>query len=274
MTPRIKTTKSWKRHLPQKPVRVQRGYYSEHKSNRNKIVVRTIWIIVAILLIQSIFQVKYLQIDKIEIHNNQDVGYDEIVETLEEPLTASRLLVFKNNNYFLLSTDKLESLLVEKYNLEEADVSKQWPDKLSVTVKEKISHFIWQKDDSLYLLDAKGALNRQISVLDEKYLILQDFRDYRPSGEQIFNEDETYIINQIYLGWNDMIGTSPKLAKIIINNDWDLELYTDIGFHVKMDSAEDVKEQLNNLKKVLEQNIAGIDIDYIDVRFGDKVYFK
>lgn len=274
MPGRIKTTKLWRRHLPQKPVRVQRGYYSEHKISKNKIVVHTIWIILAILLIQSIFQVKYLQIDKIELKNNQDLGLEEVQETLQDLLTANKYLIFKNNNYFLLNPEPLEQVLLESYNLEAVEITKQWPDQLTVSVTEKISHFIWQKDDSLYLLDAKGALNRQISVLDDKYLILQDFRDYKPSGDQVFDANETNIINQLYLGWNDLIGNSPKLVKIVINNNWELQLYTDIGFHVKVDSAEDLNEQLGNLKKVLDENIAGVDIDYIDVRFGDKVYFK
>jgi len=274
MPGRIKTTKSWRRHLPQRPVRVQRSYYSEHKTSRNKLVIRIIWIILAVLLVQSIFQIKYLRIDKLELLNNKDLSLEEVQEALNQPLTASKFLIFKNNNYFLLNPAPLSQLLLEKFNLDEAQVVKRFPDRLIVTVKEKISHFIWVKDDSLYLLDAQGALNRQIGALDDKYLILQDFRSYRPSGEQIFTPAETAIINQIYLGWHDLLDDSPKLVKIVINDDWDLQLYTDIGFYVKIDPQEDIGEQLNHLKTVLDENITGLDIDYIDVRFGDKVYFK
>ena len=274
MNSQIRTKKTWQRHLPQRAKRVQRDYYSNQKNTNTKKVVRIIWIIVAILAIQSIFQAPYFKVDQIEIAGNQDLSYDEVYETVSNELTASRFLVFKNNNYFLLKTEPIEDILVEKYNLDQATLDKDLPDKLLVTLKEKISHFIWQKDDSLYLLGAKGRLNRQIGAIDEKYLILADNRDHRPTGEQIFDENEINVINQIYIRWNDLISDKAKLQKIVIYNDWALELYTDVGYHVKIDRDVDIVEQINILNRVLTETIGGVDIDYIDVRFGDKVYFK
>ncbi|MBU1203162.1 FtsQ-type POTRA domain-containing protein [Patescibacteria group bacterium] len=274
MVGQIKTKKTWQRHLPGRPSRVQRGYYSEQKNVSRKKVVKIIWIILVILLIQSIFQAPYLKIDNIELSGNNDLSYDEVSEALEPALSGNKFLFFKNNNYFLLNTEPLAGQLIEKFNLDQATVQKKFPDKLLVTVKEKISYFIWSKDDSLYLLDAKGILNRQINALDEKYLILEDKRDYRPLDDKIFTDQEVDIVNQLYLGWNDIIDANIKLNKIVIYNDWSIELYTKLGFYVKVDKDEDIAGQLDNLNKVLTENIAGVDIDYIDIRFGDKVYFK
>jgi len=176
----------------------------------------------------------------------------------------------------LLKTEPMEEILLANYNLDEVRVTKKFPDTLDVSVKEKISHFIWQKDDALYLLDAKGSLNRQIRALDDKYLIIQDFRARRPEGEIVFNSEEMNIINKLYLAWQDMIADKAKLVKIRLDDNWGLlELHTDIGFYVKVDANEDLKEQVNNLNQVLTAgNITGVDVDYIDIRFGDKVYFK
>lgn len=274
MVGNIKTKKTWKRHLPGKPIRIQRGYYSEQKTSSRKKVVRIIWIIFIILLIQSIFQAPYFRVNNITLVGNNDLTYDEVSEALDKPLNSNKFLFFKNNNYFLLNTDPLAKLLIEKFNLDQAQVDKKFPNRLLVTVKEKISYFIWSKDGSLYLLDAKGALNRQINALDEKYLVLEDKRDYRPNGDQIFTADEVNAINQLYLGWNETIDPNIKLDKIVIYNDWSIEMYTKMGFYVKVDKDEDIQSQLDHLNQVLTENIAGVDIDYIDVRFGDKVYFK
>ena len=170
----------------------------------------------------------------------------------------------------------MEELLLANYNLDEVQVTKKFPDILDVSIKEKISHFIWQKDDTLYLLDAKGALNRQIQVLDDKYLIIQDFRTQSPEGDTAFDADEMNIINKLYLAWHDVVADRAKLVKIRLDDNWGLlELHTDIGFYVKLDANEDLKEQINNLQQVLTVgNITGVDVDYIDIRFGDKVYFK
>jgi len=274
MSALIKTTKSWQRHLPQKPQKVQRGYYGQKKNIPKKTIFRIILAILLILLLQSIWQIKFLKIEHINLSGQNDLSPEEVQGFISDELTATRFLFFEDSNYFLVPEEELSQKLIEKYNLEEANVQKKWPDILNISVKEKSSHFIWLKDDSIYLLDAKGFLNRQISILDDKYLLLDDRRDSRPDGEQVFSDEEINVINQIYLNWMDLIASKAKLEKVTIYNDWSIELNTKLGFYVKIDRNQDIGEQLNILKTVLEDNITGVDIDYIDVRFGDKVYFK
>ena len=98
MTARIKTSKTWKKHLPQKPRRVQRGYYSEYKTKRHKKVTRIIFVLIIILLIQGIFQAKYFKIDKIELTDNKDLNQEDINNLLSNNLNTNRFFIFKNNN--------------------------------------------------------------------------------------------------------------------------------------------------------------------------------
>ncbi|MFA6307628.1 MAG: hypothetical protein WCS88_02950 [Patescibacteria group bacterium] len=270
----IKTTKTWKRHFPQKPQKVKRGYYGKQKSIQKKTIIRIIFIIFILLLLQSIFQINYFKITKINLSGQKDLNVEEVQEFVLNELTVNKYIFFEASNYFLAPVDDINFKLINKYNLDSVSIEKKWPAVLNISVKEKSSHFIWKKDDSIYLLNAKGLLNRQISILDDKYLVLDDRREQRPEGEQIFNEEEIDIINQIYLNWIDLISTRSKLERITIYNDWVIELNTQTGFYVKIDKDQDIREQLNNLKTVLEENITGVDIDYIDIRFGDKVYFK
>lgn len=276
MVDRVKTKPVWRKHVPQKSRRAARNYYSEYKPNRHKKVIRIIWIILILLVIQGIFQAKVFKLEKFNITGTQDIAVEDIQGVIDEQLATRRFLIFKNDNYFLCKTGKIEEELISKYNLDSVEVDKQFTDVLNVTVQEKISHFIWQSDRGLYLLDASGALNRQIDAIDNKYLVIQDIRSDKPEHEQVFNEVEINIINDLYLEWQDKVGTQPTFQRIVIDDNWSsVELYTDIGWHVKLDPQEDISEQLVNLSKVLTTgNVAGQDIDYIDVRFGDKVYFK
>jgi len=273
---RIKTKTTWQRHLPQKPRRVYRGYYQAQKKKSNKKIIRIIWLIVFVFLLQSIWQAPFLRIDNINIHNNKDITTQEVKESIQNELTATRWLIFKNNNYFLFDSRPMYDILMVEYNLDDVIITKKFPNIIDITVQEKVSHFIWQKDDTLYLLDTDGALNRQIRDLDDKYLILRDLRTSVPNGDAKFSPDEISSIHQIYLKWFELVGAKAKLVQIDIDDDWHLlELRTEVGYYVKLDATEDITEQLDNLNKILfAGNITGVDIDYIDIRFGDKVFFK
>jgi cell division septal protein FtsQ len=273
---RIRTKKAWLKHMPKHPHRLERAYYSQADHKYRQRITRIVLFILIIFLSQGIFQTKYLKLDNLVISGYQDLSLEDIQIVANEQLQTKRLLFFRNNNYFLIKTDKLEGALVAKYNLDGAEVKKKFPHTLEIKVQEKISHFIWQANDSLYLLDAKGFLNRQIEALDEKYLVIEDQRSQKPVSGQVFNEIEINVINEIYLDWNRIIGAKPVLKRIVMTDDSSLiQLYTEPGFSVKLNPQEDINQQLVNLQKVLAaQNITGGDIDYIDIRFENRVYFK
>ncbi len=269
----IRTKKHWQRHMPSKAKRSRGNYYSN--DNKKKIVLRIFIFIFIVFLIQGIFQLPLLALEKINLENNQDLNTEEVQKIIDAKVDESKYIVFKKNNYFLLPLEDLENILLENYNLDSIEITKKFPDQLSIKVQEKISQFIWKKDDALYLLDNKGRLNREISSYDEKYLVLDDFRSNRPNGEQTFNEEEISKINDIYISWNEDI-SNIKLLRLRLDDNWNLiELHTETGFFVKLDSDKDIKEQILNLSQVLAvENLNGTDMGYIDVRFGDKVYFK
>ncbi len=277
MVGRIKTHRNWQRHVPSRPQRLYGSYYGEYQKKRRQRIFRIIWLIGILLVGQSIFQLPFLQIKNINISGNQDIDPQEVRLLLESKLHANKYLIFKNNNYFLLSNGQLVDVLNKQYNLTSVTVKKKFPNSLEIVLKEKVSQFIWQKDGVYYLMDIKGALNRQIEAIDNKYLVLDDRRSYKPGTDQaIFHPDEIAAIGDIYQQWQAKIGSKATLTRIIITDDWNqLELQTNYGYYVKLDSQGDITQQINNLYNVLTVgNISGTDISYIDVRFADKIFFK
>lgn len=252
-----------------------KSYYRRDRQLLYRRVSRIIWALVIIFLLQGVFQIKYLAITKIDLTGNQDLTREDVQSTLDPILKQRRFIFFKNNNFFLLSLPPLAEKLKQNYNLEEVHIVKKWPDRLEVAIKEKISHFVWQKEEQIYLLDARGTKIRPISEPDPKYLTLDDRRiKVSPQGP-LFSAPELDLINQVYLKWQKIIGSQASLYKIVLKNDSDWELHTLIGYYVKIDSSETIETQFANLARILKAgNVSGVDINYIDLRFGDKVYFK
>lgn len=268
--------KNWRQHMPNRPRKVTKNYYRQKTINKKQIVKKIILFILTILLIQSIFQLPFLKINRFVLLNNQDLQLSDLQPVIDQYLSEDKYLIFSNSNYFLLDQDVLANKLLETYNLDSIKIKKRFPQTIEITVSEKISQFILQKDDAIYLLSAKGLLNRQINDLDEKYLILQDLRTSSLNLDQMLSDQELELVNLLATTWQDVFYQSPKLKKILLTNSINvlLEGQTDLGYLVKLDPQEDIKSQLENLKKVLAGNIVGIDIDYIDLRFGERVFFK
>ncbi|KKP91690.1 MAG: hypothetical protein UR94_C0013G0005 [Parcubacteria group bacterium GW2011_GWA2_36_10] len=274
---RVKTERRWQRHLPGQTQKLVRNYYQQQSTNKTNRLKQIIFVIFLVLVLQSIFQIKLFRLTKIEINNNQEISADEVKNFVQSQLDRSRLIMFKNNNYFLVKISRLEKDLMTNFNLDGAEVTKSFPHTIKIKLQEKISQFIWQRDDTLYLVSAKGALNRQIEALDEKYLVLQDLRAQKPSNEQILNDNELNLINKIGDAWAANFSDNNKLTRIYLSDDLSqLNVQVKAGYVIKLDATKDINEQLNNLKKVLAENIITDpnSVEYIDLRFGDRIFFK
>lgn len=276
MRPTI-TRQNWRKHTGIKSRRISAAYYQDYSNKRKKRLTRIIFLILIILLLQSVFQAAWLSLSKIVVLDNKDVSTEAVQNLAKEKLEQRRYLFFRNNNFFLANTDSLAESLKQTYNLNGLSIKKSFPNKLIIRLEEKVSQFIWFKDGTYYLIDAQGALNRQIEAPDDKYVILDDQRSYRPGeGQDIFREDEIKAIQDIFMYWQQEINNNSHLSRLIITDNWsDLRLQSNLGFYVKLDTQADIKEQLLNLKRaIVAGNLQGTDIDYIDVRFADKIYYK
>lgn len=271
----IRSNKTWQKYSPHRPRRALRSYHQIDRQRLYNKVRRIIIVLVVIFLLQSVFQIKYLAISNIELGGQKDLTLSYVQATLQPLLNERRWLFFKNNNFFLLRTKPLGEALRQTYNLEEVRVTKRWPHSIIVTVKEKISHFLWQRAGESYLLDANGAKIRPLGASESRYLVLEDRRSSVPESGALFSSSELDLLNRIYSSWQDVVGSQAGLYKISLGDNAHWDIYTLVGYYVKIDTASDIEVQLRNLVDILQAgNVAGTDIDYIDLRFGNKVFFR
>ncbi len=273
----IKTNKPWQKHSSYTPHKVYGSYYDEQVKKRRGKIVRIIYVIIFILLAQSIFQAPFLRIKGIELKGNSFYKPEEVKQYIESNLGGRKWLIFQNNNFFLFNSDKLKNQLITQYNLSDDKVTKVFPKKIKVEFIEKTSQFIWKKNNSLYLLDAKGQFNGQINEINDQYIILDDSRSYQPqNNENIFRPDEIELVQVIISMWADKLSNMVKIKAISIGDDWsNFEIKTNLPYLVKINPQSQLAEQMENYYRVLiAGNVVGTDINYIDLRYGDKAYFK
>lgn len=273
----IKTNKPWQKHSSYTPHKVYGSYYDEQGKKRRGKIVRIIYVIIFILLFQSIFQAPFLAIKNIELNGNSFYQATEVKQYIQVNLEARKWLFFQNNNFFLFDSDDLKNKLISQYNLSDAKVAKVFPTKIKIDFVEKTSQFIWKKNNALYLLDAKGQFNGQINEINDQYIILVDNRSYQPqNNENIFRPDEIELIQGIIVMWQDKLSNMAKIKAISIGDDWSkFDIQTNLPYLVIIDPQSKISEQLTNYYQVLlAGNVVGTDINYIDLRYGEKAYFQ
>lgn len=273
----IKTNKPWQKHASYTPHKAYGSYYDEQIKKRRGKIARVIYFIIFILVTQSIFQAPFLKISKIELSGNSFYKEEDVKAYVYNELGQKKLLFFENNNYFLLDEDSLKNGLISKYNLSNAEVSKKFPNKIKLTFMEKTSQFIWKKNNNYNLLDAKGQFNGSIDKPNDQYIILDDSRSYQPqNNENIFRSDELELIQGIIVMWNEKMASKVKIKAIYIGDNWSsFDIGTNLSYLVKINPQENVAVQLDYLYRILESgNVQGTDINYIDLRFGEKAFIK
>lgn len=273
----IKTNKPWQKHAPVKSHKFYGSYYEELVKKRRARIKRIVYLILFILLLQSIFQAPLWRLRKIVVNGHESYGQQDIIDFVMPNLEQKRFLIFQNNNFFLFNSNHLENELVGHFNLEQARVSKSFPRTIKITIKEKTSQFVWQKNGARFLLDARAQVIGQSNNDNNQLIILDDQRSYQPSGDKdIFREDEINLIQTLISAWNDKLDNLVKISSIRIDDNWSLwQIGTNFGYSVKINPQDDLNSQLDNLYQLLKPgNVVGTDINYIDLRFGDKAYFQ
>lgn len=273
----IKTNKPWQKHSSYTPHKTYGSYYDGQIKKRRVKIIRIIYAIIFVLLAQSIFQAPFLSLRKIELVGNSFYQEPEVKQYIQSNLNIKKWLLFQNNNFFLFDSAKLKDQLIAQYNLSDARVSKVFPNKIKIELIEKTSQFIWKKNGNYYLLDAKGQVNGQINEINEKYVILEDSRSYQPENNQnIFRDDEIELIQVILATWADKLSNMVKIKAINIGDDWaNFEIRTNLPYLVKINPQDKSNEQMEKYHSILiAGNVVGTDINYIDLRFGEKVYYQ
>lgn len=124
----------------------------------------------------------------------------------------------------------------------------------SSTSKIKISDDIVSQMPLVELKNTNIALNARINV---------------------FNKTQVSTIIEIYENLNKE-GIAPDVIVLEDLKDTKITIQTKEGFLVYMTSEDTVQNQIENLKIVLKEKIGDdrTKLQYIDLRFGDKVYYK
>jgi len=260
-----------------------KNYKSSNLIKRKKKVLRLKIIGLFVLVILIIVGLAYLsnsssvKISAVYINDTTFFDKKEIEKIVKEGLQGSYLIVFSKDNVLLFPKNEIEAK-VKNFSkaIKKVSISLGGLQTISVQVEEYKPAAVWCNDTNCYYLNEAGLVFDKAPANYDKNLVqFHDWIHDDPTGKN-YTDPETF---QKIITLVNLIAKVPlKVVSINTEDGLTFNLHTDVGTRLFYEINDNPEDVANNLNTVLEKdaiNRAQLNnIDYIDLRFGNKVYYK
>lgn len=299
---------------PQDSFHYKTNPFKKHKKP-SKIKIKLI-VFIALLVAWTIClaYIPYFKINKINFSGLSNTTENELNEFIYENF-LNKNSALPLNTYFFIDTNKISASLYKKFSFETVEVIKEFPNRLNINIKEKISSVIYDNGKKYFLLDSGGAAIKYLRDV-EPYEMAQ--KSISSSTDMLMTTSGLILINTSsvehtpdYKKINKLFGNYPiiydrrgldvevkqenilppeHIAAVIV---WYKALFEQGIAHLKffaldnlnsgitIDTADswdilfqpknDNDAQINTLKEILPTIKPQ---QYVDLRYGEKVYWK
>ena len=263
-----------------------------------KILFVFLLIVGLIFLLSWLSKISAIQITNIKVSGNSSVSEDEIKNLITEETSKKYLLLFSQNSLFLYPRKQIEAkILNDLKKIEKVEIKSKGLKTKTVSVVERKPNSIWcdsgeseadgnnskeKNPESCYFLDREGMVFSDApSFSGQAYtryhgLLQGDLnpigRMYLPSAK--FKEIGNFI--------NSLKGLGLVISEFHSETEGDYEIYLENGSKIIFDDRRPFDKILVNLESILSEigigkglsTSSSVKLDYVDLRFGNKVFYK
>ncbi|KIE05130.1 hypothetical protein NF27_EY02260 [Candidatus Jidaibacter acanthamoeba] len=194
---------------------------------------------------------KAFTLDEVEILGVNKLSYNQVLKTAE---------LDEVKNIFDIDLISLREKLKTNPWIEGASLSRIFPSKIKISIKERVPSAIWWHKGKFYLVDHSGFVIEKVSEnsLKTGYLLIvgEDAnKDYHAIQDMLFhNKLSNQVLSIIKIG----------------NRRWDLYLQGDLQVKLPEVNVEKSLEILANIVKYKNNDLSVIDLRLIP----DKIYIE
>jgi len=233
----------------------------------------------------------FFQIKEIIIIGNEKVSTEEIKSILEQKINR-QVAFFSSKSIFLSNLKETEKKILEKFpQILTINLKRTFPDILIAEIKERLPVGTWCQtcsEDCQPCL--AGCQDNECFYFDEFGIVFEKnpqklqppiIKPENPNPDLALGK---LIIEQKYL--DAILKIDKDLEKnlnlsiedfIISGDGKNLTVFLSEGWQIFFDLDSDISEQIFNLELVLKEKIPPekrTNLQYINLRFGTKVYYK
>lgn len=253
-----------------------------YRVKRKKKILKSRFFWFSLLILISFLAVSYFicfhsffQIKEVEISGNQKVSSENIKSSVEINLPR-KILLSNSKSIFLIDLKKVEESILRKFpQVNRVNFDRDFPSKLIILIEEKKPVAILEKGEDSYFLDQEGVIFEK--VLEKRaWLIIKD-----PNLNQDIGLGEGVIergkLSQILEIQSELKELKIEISLAEIVNQQRVNVRTLEGWDIYFNLEDDISRQVFNLDLVLKEKISSEqrgNLEYVDLRFGNQVYYK
>ena len=236
----------------------------------------------------------YFKIKNIEVRGNTTISQEGIRQIISEQLNNRRFLVFNQESLLFFSKHQARKMIIDDYLVEGVKINKNLFNTLIVEIKEKSYSVVWVIGPKKYYLDQDGIAVKEVGVDDfvietgqerTEIIIPLSLVESYPIVYDLANGTSPAVGDKI--ASKDLISFITNLSEFLTNNtDFEVSGYsilgpeqismqTTEGWQVFFRTTNSVTQQVNRLLLILKEEVKDrSDLEYIDLRFAEKVFYK
>lgn len=224
------------------------------------------------------------QIKDVIVSGNSSISTEDITNIINNEMDKNYLWIIETNNILLLRRGEIEKQILDNYKkIGKVSILMRGIDKIEIAVTERESKNLWCKGTPIaagecYFMDSSGYIFEDAPTFSEgtfpQYFGLITERD--PIG-QFYFKNNFKDISSLYNTFEKM-SFPPKYFNAV--NEHEYEVYLSGNGKILINDEKSFESSLTNLQALVDNNYIKNDADslkkinYIDLRFGNKVNFE
>jgi len=243
-------------------------------------------ILAAVFLGWLLFFNRYFEIENVIVEGGEKIEDYKIYNIIGDQTEKNRFFFFNQSNIFSFSKRQAKKEILSHYFVDDLKIDRKLPRTIKIIFSERQPAAVWCEGDNYYYIDDKLNILLQIDSLNismDNYVILknaeQKIKIEKEGSEKKVAIGEEYLkacmdlaseasSNKIEIDGICKINKKESTVSLnIINN----------GPEIFFNIEEDLGLQFKKLKVLISEKLKGErlqKLEYIDLRFGEKIYYK
>lgn len=252
--------------------------------------VRIALLITLLVSVALLSQIDFFAIKRVVISGNSNISSDQIQTLVDEKIHTSYLGLFPKTNVFLYPKSAIAEKVFETFpRVKSVSVYTESLNILNVRIEERTPVALWCSAIQCYLVDDSAYIYAETNKVTDntaeknKALVsiigLDEVVGSNPIGKTVLDEEN----------FNKILHIVDEMKKNNLNIDTvEFRSKDEVNFWITSNDANtpkrkiifsprrDYEESYNNLLAALKSNALSTttDFEYIDTRFGNKVFYK